>query len=268
MEHPSRAFKPSLLIRITLLLHGLAVVALVISPLRWPFILAGLLAIHGVLTLLGLWPRSRGLGPNLDRVEDAPDGTVYLTFDDGPDPEVTPWVMDQLEAFGFRGTFFVIGEKVGTYPEIAREILARGHAIGNHSHDHAVRFAMQSVKGFERELAHAQETIHEACGVIPRYFRAPFGFRSPLLEPALCRVGLDLVSWTRRGYDTRARSREIVLDRLLRHLASGDILLLHDGSSEGLPPALRMIYSVLPDLLQTLKDQGYRSEALPDPYQP
>ena len=98
----------------------------------------------------------------------------------------------------------------------------------------------------------------------PRFFRAPFGIRNPLLEPALCRLGLRLASWTRRGYDTREASPEKVCRRLLRGLAAGDILLLHDANSAltaGGGPVLRQ---VLPRVLDAIDTKGLRGIALPE----
>lgn len=222
-----------------------------------------LLLDHLILTLVGLWPRSTLLGPNTVRISPTPPDCVYLTFDDGPNPEITPKVLDLLDQYHFHATFFVIGQHVRQYPDLAREILRRGHAIGNHSDVHGYTFAMHTVDGYIEELMTSQQAIFDATGRWPRYFRAPFGFRSPLLEPALCRTGLHLMAWTRRGFDTRCGSSRKVLERLTRNLASGDILLLHDGPYGLDQPEGAMVLQVLPDLLTIIQQRGLCSAVVP-----
>jgi peptidoglycan/xylan/chitin deacetylase (PgdA/CDA1 family) len=261
-----RPYHPSWFIILSGLLHTFGVLVFCWNPVLGPHVLAILLLNHLVITALGLWPRSSLLGPNTVRIAGS-SSLIYLTFDDGPNPHVTPKVLDLLDRYDCRCTFFVIGEHVRKHPELLREIVRRGHAVGNHSDAHAYTFAMQGVDGFSRELKVAQKAIFEAIGLWPHYFRAPFGFRSPLLEPALCRTGLHLVSWTRRGFDTRCNSPSKVLDRLTHNLASGDILLLHDGPYGSPPEGETMVLKVLPSLLEILKKRHLRSVPLPDPYE-
>lgn len=235
-------------------------------PALWPIVVSMLLGNHLLLTALGLWPRSSLLGPNTVRLPADSSSCVYLTFDDGPNPEITPSVLDLLDQYKCHCTFFVIGEHVRKHPDLLREIVRRGHVVGNHSDSHAYTFAMQSVRGFTGELRASQKAIFDAIGVWPRYFRAPFGFRSPLLEPALCRVGLHLMSWTRRGYDTRCDSASKIIARLTHNLASGDILLLHDGPFGRDQDGCAMVLKVLPRLLEILHERGLTSAALPSAY--
>lgn len=264
-QRGTRKYRPTVIILGTYGLHVIGLCLLIWVPAARMVVLWALLANHLILTLAGLWPRSRLLGPNMVRVEDPAPDCVYLTFDDGPDPLVTPKVLDLLDTMNFKATFFVKGEQALRFPELVREIVFRGHGIANHSHHHAVTFAFQSIGGFAKELNDAQRAIGEACGCTPRYFRAPFGFRSPFLEPALCRMGLDLVSWTRRGFDTRCRDSALILKRLLKGLKEGDILLLHDiPLDEGDPLAEPIVLRVLPMLLKELQQASFRSKALPE----
>jgi len=237
-----------------------------------------LVADHAALALTGLWPRSRLLGPNLTRLPEAAArrGEVALTFDDGPDPRVTPVVLDLLARHGARATFFCVGERVARWPELAAEIVRQGHRVENHTQTHPWQFSLLA-RGIAREIDRAQETIERATGVRPRYLRAPAGLRNLLLEPVLARRGLWLVSWTRRGLDAFGGDPGEILRRLERGLAAGDVLVLHDGpaatgarwasarasgeAEEGAPPVLR----VLPALLETLERRGLRSVPLPGP---
>ncbi|MFO1363708.1 MAG: polysaccharide deacetylase family protein [Burkholderiales bacterium] len=240
--------------------------ALVAAPASWPWVAGGIVANHAALALAGFLPRSRLLGPNLARLPApaAQRSEVALTFDDGPDPEVTPRVLDALDAAGLKATFFLIGERAARHAALAREIVRRGHAVENHSHRHSTAFGWYGPGRARREVEAAQGAIADATGVAPAFFRAPFGIRNPLLDPALARCGLRYVSWTRRGFDTVARDPRQVLDRLAHGLAAGDILLLHDGITvrrrAGAAPAL----AVLPALAARLAAAGLRSVTLRD----
>jgi peptidoglycan/xylan/chitin deacetylase (PgdA/CDA1 family) len=221
---------------------------------------------HVAMVAAGLTPRSTLLGPTLTRLapEAVARGEVALTFDDGPDPEVTPRVLDLLDRAGARGTFFLIGERVARHPGLAAEIVARGHGVANHTHTHPAHFSVLLPGGLGAEIDRAQEAIERACGVVPRWFRPPAGFRSFLLEPVLARRDLHLAAWTRRGYDTRDGRATVVLQRLGRDLAPGDVLLLHDGNAAREPGTGRpVVLPVLERLLGEMGERGLRGMALP-----
>src|SRR5258707_1122590 len=118
-------------------LHGAAAGLLAWQPASWPWVAGVVVADHLALTAAGLWPRSSLLGPNWTRLPaGSPAARVALTIDDGPHPEVTPRVLDQLDAAGARATFFCVGAQVRRHPVLSRAIVARGHAIENHSEHH------------------------------------------------------------------------------------------------------------------------------------
>ncbi len=224
------------------------------------------MANHVGLAAAGCLPRSRLLGPNLVRLPEtaARRAEVALTFDDGPDPEVTPRVLDALDAAGLRASFFLIGERAVRHPAIVREVVRRGHEVGNHSHRHSTAFGWYGLARTRREIERAQAAIADAAGVAPVFFRAPFGMRNPLLDPALARLGLRLVSWTRRGFDTVAGDPQRVADRLARGLAAGDILLLHDGIAVRRRAVPAHAPDVLPALAARLGALGLKSVTLHD----
>src|SRR5205085_8881909 len=211
-------------------LHVAAGAAALLAPAAWPWALGAVAANHLALTAGGLWPRSRWLGRNWTRLPDAAAARheVAITLDDGPDPAVTPAVLDVLDAHRVRATFFVIGEAVQRHPALAREIARRGHAVQNHSDRHSHAFSLLGPRAMAREIGAAQARIADVVGVAPRWFRAPAGLRNPFLAPVLDRLGLELVSWTRRGYDTARSDPVRILARLGKRLGPGDILLLHD----------------------------------------
>jgi peptidoglycan/xylan/chitin deacetylase (PgdA/CDA1 family) len=259
-----RTWWPTPALGATALLHAAGTAALIYEPLAWPWIGGGLLANHAVLTIAGFAPRSALIGPNIARLPRAAAvrREVALTFDDGPDPEITPRVLDLLDAAGMKASFFLIGERAARHPRLAREIVDRGHAVENHSHRHAACFAFYGIGKALRDIDQAQHAIADAAGSAPLYFRAPFGIRSPLLEPALAGVGLRYVSWTRRGLDTVDRNANKVLDRLARGLAAGDVLLLHDGVVSRATSGETTVLPALRVLLGRLAERGLTSVTL------
>ncbi len=259
-------WQPSPLIRASFVLHGLAAAALMVFPAHWRWSLAAVIANHVLLTLLGLWPRSRWLGRNITRLPAAAAvrNHVAITIDDGPDPEVTPLVLDILARHQARVTFFCIGEKAARHPALCRDMVQRGHAVENHTQHHSHRFAFSGNGGFARELQAAQDTLTAITGRRPRFFRAPAGLRNPLLDPVLSRLGLRLVSWTRRGFDTRVANADAVGRRLTHGLQAGDILLLHDGNSARTASGTPVILGVLPMLLERCAASGLHCVTLHD----
>lgn len=217
-----------------------------------------------ILAMVVMWPSNRLLGSNMIRLPLAAAlrGEVALTFDDGPDPVVTPQVLDLLDQYGAKASFFCIANKVIANPELTREIISRGHSVENHTNSHPHSFPFFGPGALQHEIDSAQTAIYETTGVAPGFFRAPMGFRSPFLAPVVKHAGLRCTNWTRRGYDTFAKSAEPVLHRLLRGLAAGDILLLHDGRSIRPHGESPVILEVLPRLLEHLRELNLKSVSL------
>ena len=253
------------LIRASIAVHLLALIAAIAAPRQWPWVLAVVVANHLLVVAVGLWPRSRWLGRNVVRLDaaSAARGEIALTIDDGPDPAVTPAVLDLLDAHGARATFFCIARQAEAHPALAREIVARGHSVQNHTHAHRHNFSLLGPRGFAREIERAQSALAALTGERPICFRAPAGLRNPFLDPVLHRLGLTLVSWTRRGFDTRERNPQRVLARLTHRLAGGDILLLHDGNAARSAAGRPVVLDVLPTLLTTCRRAGLRCVTLP-----
>ena len=250
-QAPSRRWRPSPAIAGSIGLHGLAAASVAIEGDMLPYALGAIVANHAFLTALGMWPRSVLLGPNITRLPAAAVARreVCLTFDDGPDPHLTPAVLDILDAHLARATFFCIAESAQRHPQLVREIVRRGHAVENHSRSHRATFAFHGLAGIRHEIATAQEAIQSIAGRPPRFFRPPAGIRNPLLDPVLHETGLRLATWTRRGYDTLDPDARRVAARLVGALAAGDILVLHDGhcarGRSGRPVALEALEIVL-----------------------
>lgn len=254
----SPRWTPAPLLKASAALHvGAAALALV-RPGLWPWALGAVVLNHAQLAATGLWPRSTLLGPNLTHLPPGAvrRGEVALSIDDGPEPAVTPQVLDVLDAHHAKATFFCIGRRIEESPALAREIIGRGHAIENHSYRHLNYFSLLGPRALAYEIERAQEAIGALTGRLPEFFRAPAGLRSPLLDPVLTRLGLSLASWTRRGFDSVNGNPESVYARLVSGLAAGDILLLHDGHAARTRGGSPVILEVLPRLLAAFARSG------------
>ena len=254
---PAR-WRPSALVSASLGLHAGALALVVARSSWWPWAVGAILADHALLTAAGLTPRSALLGPNWTRLPHAAvgRGEVAITIDDGPDPRITPRVLDILDERRAKATFFCIGERVQRHAELAREVVRRGHSVENHSQRHLNHFSLLGPSSLVAEIERAQDTIGITTGQHPLFFRAPAGLRSPFLDPVLSRLGLRLASWTRRGFDTVSARAEGVLGKLTRNLGPGDILLLHDGHAARTGNGVPVILEVLPRLLDSVAAAG------------
>lgn len=190
--------------------------------------------------LAGVVRRLGGPAPN----------SVLLTFDDGPHPDVTPYVLDQLRAFKARAVFFVVGERVGQHPEVVRRIVSEGHLLGNHTYWHR-SYGLGQVAAVRRDIRRCQEIVHDVTGHRPFLFRPPRGkiTLGNLLAPPL--LQLRTIYWSVDPADYRLRAREEAVVRgqqLAESVRGRDIVLLHDAN-----PCVRTVLEVL---LERLVDRG------------
>jgi peptidoglycan-N-acetylglucosamine deacetylase len=254
-HHARPAWRPGPFLLLQMLLHCAALLLMVIWPHQWPLALATLLTSHLMLVIVGLWPRSTWMDSNLVRLPSAAvlRNEVAITIDDGPDPLVTPQVLGILAQHGVVATFFCIGVRAQAHPELCRQIVAAGHRIENHGarHPHLVSLSMPA--GWRREVLDGQTVLQDITGQAPQFYRAVAGLRNVFLAPVLYHAGLQLATWTRRGFDTRERNPQKVLERLTRNLNAGDILLLHDGNAARTMSGEAVIVAVLPPLLKALR---------------
>jgi peptidoglycan/xylan/chitin deacetylase (PgdA/CDA1 family) len=251
-------WRASPLLRASAALHVGAAIVTATRPHWWPWTLGAVIANHLQLTATGLWPRSSALGSNWTALPTAAAsrGEVAITIDDGPDPEVTPQVLDILQRFGAAASFFCIGERAERYATCVRDCVAAGHAIENHSYRHRHNFSLLGPAGMHREIELAQRALTQVSGTAPQFFRAPAGLRNPFLDPVLQRLQLQLASWTRRGFDTVNADADAVFSRLIRGLAAGDILLLHDGHAARTQGGMPLILDVLPRVLELMRQRS------------
>jgi peptidoglycan/xylan/chitin deacetylase (PgdA/CDA1 family) len=179
---------------------------------------------------------------------------VWLTIDDGPDPEDTPRILALLAAHKARATFFVVGENAAQYPQLVRAIVAAGHEVALHTHTHpSASFWCASPARVRREIALGLESLRRA-GTTATRFRPPVGIKNPWLRAALRSRGLTCIGWTARGLECWHRDVKRVIARVTRRIEPGAILLLHEGP--GVPAPLRV--AAIAGVLERLRAQNYR----------
>lgn len=192
---------------------------------------------------------------------------IALTFDDGPDPLWTRPVLDLLDAHGQRATFFVIGARAERHPDLIREIVSRGHEIGNHTWDHSYLTPLMHPEALQEELMRTNQLIEGLIGDRVRWFRPPVGLVSPRVVSAVDRTSMEIVCWSATARDGTGRtSAQAAFERLEHELEPGAIFVLHDArvndakfdSSRQPPVALE----VLALLLEKMNAHGLRSVTL------
>ncbi|MES2922504.1 MAG: polysaccharide deacetylase family protein [Verrucomicrobiota bacterium] len=191
----------------------------------WALVCAAGIAVFGCWAILN--PYCQWLGP----VRCTTDDEILITIDDGPDPRDTPALLDLLDRHRVKAIFFMIGEKVRAHPELAREVIRRGHEIGNHTLTHpSSSFWCAGPWRTHREISGCQQVIEEVTGNKPRWFRAPVGHRNWFTHPVVSILGLEVMAWNRRGFDAVEKDAGKVLARILPDLTRGDIVLLHEAT--------------------------------------
>jgi peptidoglycan/xylan/chitin deacetylase (PgdA/CDA1 family) len=255
---PNIRSQSSPIINISIVLHVVALLFVIAMPAIWPWLLAIIIINHIVITAISLWPRSQYLGTNWIQLPEkaTAKNEIALTIDDGPDPEVTPKVLDILDQHHVKATFFCIGENAILYPDLCQEIVRRGHAIENHTQHHRHNFSLLGPAGFTQEIQAAQNTLTKITGERPLFFRAPAGLRNPFLDAVLKKLNLTLASWSVRGFDTQNKNADQIKSKLIKHLKAGTILLLHDGNAARSHHGEPIILEVLPDLLTAAAAKG------------
>ena len=220
----------------------------------WPMVVPGVLAAGGGLTAwAAMSPAAQWFGPTHRRT--GRKDWLALTFDDGPNPAITPHLLDLLDRHGARATFFLIGRFVRECSALAREIAARGHVVGNHTQTHPNLFWLSAARIGE-ELSRCQEAIAEAASRPPRWMRPPYGYRGPQLDPVVRRQGLrGVVMWTVIVQDWKPQPASRLIARLAR-AQGGDIIVLHDGDHRALGGDRHHTLAALEHWLPRWRDAG------------
>lgn len=184
-------------------------------------------AVIGALAHGAFYPNSPIFGRVISQVRTG-EPQLALTFDDGPNPDATPAILDALGERGVRASFFILGRHAERWPHLVRRIADEGHCVGNHGYHHRkLHFKWPSYVRNDLELG--TRAIVDASGVRPRFFRAPHGFRSPWVTTIAGSLGQRTVGWSRGVWDSARPGVEVIAHRTIRAAKPGAILLLHDG---------------------------------------
>ena len=223
----------------------------------WPIVVGA--AAAGSAAWGAVAPSSEMYGPTVRHTASAK--TMALTFDDGPNPAVTPRLLDLFDRYSVRATFFLIGKFARACPDLVREISARGHLLGNHTETHA-NLIFQSRAGIRNELERCQEAVAAATRTDPpHWMRPPYGYRSPLLKAEIRRAGMQgVVMWSKIGWDWTPQPPERLIARLARTGrpggSYGDIVVLHDGDHRALGGDRHHVVAALEHWLPRWRDAG------------
>ncbi|UJH91642.1 polysaccharide deacetylase family protein [Antarcticibacterium sp. 1MA-6-2] len=153
---------------------------------------------------------------------------IALTFDDGP-VENTLKILEVLDKYKVKASFFCIGNNIEEHPEIFNLILKKGHFVGNHTYTHTRKMGFLSVETLVEEIRRCDQVMKETGGITPTTFRPPFGIINPRTQKALDITGHKVIGWNLRSYDAIIESEEIVVRRVLNRIKPGDVILFHDS---------------------------------------
>lgn len=184
---------------------------------------------------------------------------VYLTFDDGPTPEITEWVLQQLALYNAKATFFCIGKNIDAEPDVFLKILAAGHTVGNHTHNHVNGWKVPAKPYLENTLKAEESILRRYPGFSnKKLFRPPYGKFTNRLVNGLLEYHYKIVAWDiiTEDYDSRLQPEE-VFNNVLKYVSPGSIIVFHDSVK-----AYNNLKVVLPKVLRFLNEQGYCFKAL------
>ncbi len=191
-----------------------------------------------------------GLFPNFTWNIKTEEKVLYLTFDDGPIPEVTPWVLEQLAKYNAKATFFCVGDNVGKYPSVFQQVLAEGHSVGNHTYNHLSGWNTDNIPFFHN-IRHCAHLVNSGL------FRPPYGRLTPSQTQFLTRH-YRIVMWDVLSGDfDKNISKETVFDNVILSAKRGSIVVFHDSLK-----AFERLEYALPRVLEHFTAKGYRFESL------
>jgi peptidoglycan/xylan/chitin deacetylase (PgdA/CDA1 family) len=181
---------------------------------------------------------------------------IAITFDDGPDPKLTPQILDILAKENVKASFFVIGNKIEEQKELLQRIYNEGHTVGNHSFSHTKQLTTTSTAKLKKDIANCSSAIEKIIQHKPLFFRPPFGITSPRYNRAIQQLNMKSIGWNVRSLDTKANDAVTLYNKIIKKVTEGSILLLHDTQ--------KITIEVLPKLIKHCKDNGINIVSLPE----
>ncbi|OAI48137.1 hypothetical protein AYO45_05305 [Gammaproteobacteria bacterium SCGC AG-212-F23] len=190
-------------------------------------------------------------------VQTLPDkGTVTLTFDDGPSPKYTPQILAILKKYNIKATFFVVGASAKKYPELVREIIAEGHAVGNHSWSHPMLTRLSNTQ-LQHEVVDTQNAVEKAIGKKPVCLRPPYGMANPHVKDYIRSQGIAPVAMGFNSFDYERRGTEKMVDWVLKNVHAGQVILMHDGYDKR-----EQTVEALPRIIEGIQKKGLGFSAI------
>ncbi len=240
----------------------LTVAGLMTTNIWISWALAAVLLVLAILLLDAFYPRVSLFIHSISRIPQNPgEKTIALTFDDGPVEPYTGQILDILDRFNVKASFFCIGANIQRYPAVAREIVRRGHTLGNHTQTHR-SLLLADADSVARELGEAQKTIRQHCGFEARFFRCPKGYKSPIVARILRRKRLDLVAYGYPIWDVENPPAAELVERVLNRAVPGDIIVMHDGFPPGKSGERDSLVAALPVIIEGLLAKDLRPVSL------
>jgi peptidoglycan/xylan/chitin deacetylase (PgdA/CDA1 family) len=188
--------------------------------------------------------------------------TISLTFDDGPNEDATPRVLDALAEHNVKATFFILGSHAERFPELVRRVVSEGHQIGNHGYFHR-KLHLKSPFYVKRDILLGKRAIERAGGDTPRFFRAPHGFRSPWVTAIAKSLGERTIGWSLGVWDSDLPGVSAIVDRTVEGTGPGSIVLLHDGDGYNINGDRMQTAAAVPEIIMRLRDRGFAFVTLP-----
>lgn len=182
--------------------------------------------------------------------------TIAITFDDGPMPAFTPQLLDLLKKEQVPATFFLIGKNIAGNEALVKRMVNEGHVIGNHSFSHTYWFSLNGAEVIFNDLHQCDEAIIAATGKRPRLFRPPYGVTNPMVAKAARQGGYESIGWSIRTYDTNAKDAGLLLQKSLKNLRNGDIILFHDWAPYTI--------GILPEFIKQARAKGFELVGIED----
>lgn len=237
----------------------LTIVALIIAGFYYEnpyfiYLVSGIVSLY-ILTLIfgsGLIQ----LNYFVNSINKGSDKGISFTFDDGPDPDITPEILDILAKENIKATFFVIGHQTEANRALLLRIHNEGHTIGNHSFSHTKKLTTASTKLLKEDLLKCSKSIQDIINQKPLFFRPPFGVTNPRYNRAIMALNLKSIGWSIRSLDTKTDNAEKLYNSLIKKISKGSIMLFHDTQ--------KVTIEVLPQIIKHCKDNGINIVPLPE----